>query len=497
MPDAQPHVQPEPRPETLDPKACYAALLSRDARFDGHFFAGVSSTGIYCRPTCRAKVPKPENCTYFRTAAEAEAAGYRPCLQCRPETAPGLSPADAMTSLAQRTARAIEDDPADIGSLEELAGRLGYTSRHVRRAFEQEFHVSPQQYLRTCRLLLAKNLLTETDLPVAEVARACGFGSVRRFNDAFVGHYRLAPTSLRRRATTGGVVSAGAAGAAVGTIRVTLGYRPPYAWGRILDFLAARAIPGVEKVDLPEGVPDDDAVGKKAGRFDAAPDHPGSYARAVRLPAHVGTLAEGWIRVTHHPCRDALVLEAADTLAPVLPQVIARVKDLFDLRCDPDAIARGLASMADLDLRLPIAGLRVPGCFEPFEMAVRAVLGQQVSVRAATTLAGRVACELGTPVETPLEGVVRCFRGRVTLLPSVIASATRSGSWASRVRGSARLPRSRRGLRVGRLRLATARIRKRRWRPSWPCPASGPGQPTTWPCACCAGPTPSQPATSA
>ena len=403
----------------LAPQACYAALVTRDARFDGRFFVGVSSTRIYCRPTCHSKVPKPENCTFFRTAAEAEAAGYRPCLQCRPETAPGLSPTDAVASLALRAARAIEDDPAGIGSLEELSDRLGYTSRHVRRAFEQEYHVTPQQYLQTCRLLLAKNLLTDTTVPVAEVARACGFGSVRRFNDAFAAQYRMPPTALRKQAGKGKAGAAATAGDA-GAIRVTLGYRPPYAWDRFLAFLGPRAIPGGEAVELParedgrvrgvgSGGKGVGGSGSSDGSREDGSGKGGSYARAVRMPTHGGGTAVGWIRVTHHPRRDALVLEASDTLAPVLPQVICRGKDLFDLRCQPEAIERHLAGMAELDVRLPIAGLRVLGCFEPFEMAVRAILGQQISVKAATTLAGRLASELGTPVETPIEGVGRVF----------------------------------------------------------------------------------------
>jgi AraC family transcriptional regulator of adaptative response / DNA-3-methyladenine glycosylase II len=375
----------------LDPDACYAAISTRDARFDGRFFVGVSSTGIYCRPTCHSKLPKRENCTFFRTAAEAEAAGYRPCLQCRPETAPGYSPADAMTSLAQRTARAIEDDYASITSLEDLSTRLGYTSRHVRRAFEQEFHVSPRQYLETCRLLLAKNLLTETTLPVSEVALACGFKSVRRFNDAFVERYRMPPTKLRKNACC---KRNGSNKAQVdATIRVTLGYRPPYAWDRILAFLAPRAIPGVEVVKPP-----------------TAPDaRDGLYARTARLLARDGSPVTGWVRVTHHPRRDALVLEASDSLALVLPQVITRIKDLFDLRCEPVAIAQHLSGMSAVSPQLPIVGLRVPGCFDPFEMATRAVLGQQISVKAATTLAGRLATNFGTPLQTPIEGLTCTF----------------------------------------------------------------------------------------
>lgn len=387
----------------LDPVACYAAMKTHDTRFDGQFFVGVSSTHIYCRPVCHAKLPKFENCTFFRTAAEAESAGYRPCLQCRPETAPGRSTTDAVASLAQRAARAIEDECATIGNLDDLAGRLGYTDRHLRRAFESEYQVTPQQYLQTCRLLLAKNLLTETSLPVSEVATACGFNSVRRFNDAFKQQYRMPPTHLRQKSGLG--ANAG------GQIVVTLGYRPPYAWKELLQFLELRAIPGVERVVLPEGARSKVAKADKTstGSTKESDDLSGSYARVVRLPKREGGFAEGWISVERHPRRDALVLRATDSLAPVLPQVIMNVKNLFDLRCQPEAVVEGLSSLSEIDKRLPIRGLRVPGCFEPFEMSVRAVLGQQITVKAASTMAGRIATTLGHPVETGEDGLACAF----------------------------------------------------------------------------------------
>lgn len=382
--DAGLGTQSDGAPEPLDARACYEALKTHDPRFDGVFFVGVSSTKIYCRPICHARLPKFENCTFFRTAAEAESAGYRPCLQCRPEAAPGLSTSDAVASLAGRAARMIESECATIGNLDDVAGRLGYTSRHLRRAFESAYQVTPHQYLQTCRLLLAKNLLTETTVPVSEVALACGFKSVRRFDDAFKQQYRLQPSDLRKRARDAHDESAS-------SIVVQLGYRPPYAWREQLEFLRMRAIPGVESVQVPMGERD------------------GAYVRAVRLPKHDGAYAEGAIRVTRHPKKDALILQAQDSLAPVLPLVIARVKDLFDLRCDVDAVFEHLASMASIDARLPIKGLRVPGCFDPFEMAVRAVLGQQITVKAASTLAGRIARELGHPVASAFAEVICVF----------------------------------------------------------------------------------------
>ncbi|MDL2238565.1 helix-turn-helix domain-containing protein, partial [Christensenellaceae bacterium OttesenSCG-928-K19] len=284
----------------------YAAFKAKDSRFDGRFFIGVSSTGIYCRPVCRAKMPKAENCTYYSTAAEAEQAGYRPCLLCRPELAPGMSVTDATTTLARRAARLMEESCAAGERLEEVAGRLGCTSRHLRRAFKAEYNVSPVQYLQTCRLLLAKNLLTDTGLSVLDVAMAAGFGSLRRFNELFKKQYRLPPTALRKLADREGVRG--------GDITILLGYRPPYQWRHMLDFLAQRAIFGVEAVS-----------GDK-------------YMRTVRLEAEGQGQVFGWIKVGNRPEKSALAVTVSASLLPVLPQVLARVRSLFDLYCDPQAV---------------------------------------------------------------------------------------------------------------------------------------------------------------
>lgn len=217
-------------------RACYSIFKAKDSRFDGRFFVGVSSTGVYCRPVCRAKLPKPENCTYYESAAAAEHAGFRPCLLCRPELAPGSAPVDATVSLGRRAARMIEESCGNEQGVVELAGRLGYTDRHLRRVFMAEYNVSPIQYLQTCRLLLAKNLLTDTDLSILDVALAAGFGSLRRFNDLFKKQYRLVPTVLRRQAKGNAKQGAGVA--------LALGYRPPYEWEKILAFLSFPPSPG-------------------------------------------------------------------------------------------------------------------------------------------------------------------------------------------------------------------------------------------------------------
>lgn len=355
----------------------YAAFKAKDSRFDGRFFVGVSSTGIYCRPVCRAKLPKAENCTYYATAAEAEGAGYRPCLLCRPELAPGTSITDASTALARRAARLLEENCGNGHSLEEIAERLGCTDRHLRRVFTAEFHVSPVQYLQTCRLLLAKNLLTDTNLTVLETAMAAGFGSLRRFNDLFKKRYRLSPTVLRKQRVGAGECGSG--------ITLALGYRPPYQWQQILDFLGQRAIPGVEMV------------------------RDGEYLRTVRAVTAGQKHIYGWVRVGHKPDQNALVVTADAALLPVLPQVLARVRHLFDLYSEPETIYESLAPMNEIRPGLCVPGTRVPGCFDAFEMSVRAVLGQQITVKAAGTLAARMVAAYGTPVETGIEGLTCVF----------------------------------------------------------------------------------------
>ncbi|MCI9156988.1 MAG: helix-turn-helix domain-containing protein [Lawsonibacter sp.] len=357
--------------------ALYTAFKAKDTRFDGRFFVGISSTGVYCRPVCWARQAKRSSCTFFSSAAEAEQAGYRPCLLCRPELAPGNSLVDATSALARKAARLLDENCGNGQSLEQLAARLGCTDRHLRRVFLDEYHVTPVQYLQTCRLLLAKNLLTDTDLSVLEVAMAAGFGSLRRMNDLFQKQYKLSPTALRKRASEGKKHT--------GSITVTLGYRPPYRWEEMLEFLAGRAIQGVEKVEK------------------------GRYYRAVRLPDRTGKPCAGWVQVSRHPKKDGLNVTMSDTLIPVLSQILSRIRRLFDLYCDPDAVYAVLQVMDELQPGLCVKGRRVPGCFEPFETAVRAILGQQITVKAASTLARRMAAKLGTPVETGIDGLTCTF----------------------------------------------------------------------------------------
>ena len=355
---------------TLDSHTCYRALKARDARFDGRFFVAVSSTRIYCRPVCTVKPPKRENCRFYPSAAAAETDGYRPCLRCRPELAPGNASVDAISRLAQAAASLMEDRTLDEAGLDSVAAQLGITDRHLRRAFGAEFGVSPVQFAQTQRLLLAKRLLTDTVLPLTEVAYASGFGSVRRFNALFKQRYRLQPGQLRRHAT---------ASAAADVLKFELSFRPPYDWPAVSAFLGARTIAGVESV---EG---------------------NCYRRTARIAAG-GKEHRGWIEVALSQKKPALRVTVSASLAKALPPVLSRVKALMDLGCHPAEVAHALGAMAK---RHP--GLRVPGAFDGFEVAVRAILGQQVSVAAARTVAGRFAAAFGDPIETPFASLTTVF----------------------------------------------------------------------------------------
>ncbi|MBX3657422.1 MAG: helix-turn-helix domain-containing protein [Ramlibacter sp.] len=382
-----------PSPTTaLQPDACYLALKARDARFDGRFFTGVTSTGIYCRPVCSVRAPKRENCRFFSHAAQAEQAGFRPCLRCRPELAPGQlhwSIQDASTILAHQAARLL-DEPEVWGgeapSVERLAARLGVSDRHVRRIFEAHFGVSPLQYLQTRRLLTAKQLLADTDLPITQVALISGYASVRRFNAAFVAHYHLNPTQLRREGA-----GRSPAGAGQG-IRVRLGLRPPYNTAALLAFLRKRAINTIEFV-APEG-------------------HAARTGRTFRVEIG-GQAHTGWLVAEFDEARSQVLLQISESLRAVLPLVIRRARAAFDLDADPLAINAVLhADFPDGD------GLRVPGTLDGYELAVRAVLGQQITVAAARTLAQRLLDRFGEPIDTPFPELTRLFPA-----PAVLARA--------------------------------------------------------------------------
>jgi AraC family transcriptional regulator, regulatory protein of adaptative response / DNA-3-methyladenine glycosylase II len=360
----------------LDPDRCYRALRARDVRFDGRFFVGVTSTGIYCRPICPSRPPKRENCTFHLSAAAAEAAGFRPCLRCRPELAPGHASIDAGARLAQQAASLIEDGVVNGGSIDAIAARLGISDRHLRRVFQSEFGVAPIAYAQTHRLLLAKRLLTDTRLSVTDVALASGFQSLRRFNALFRERYRLKPTDLRRTVAARDISD---------RFTFELAFRPPLDWRALIDFFAARTIAGV-----------DDVSGD-------------AYRRTLRISVR-GAEHMGWIEVRPVACKHTVQVAVAASFANVLPAVLARTKRVFDLACDPGQVQ---AALGDLAAANP--GLRLPGAFDAFELAVRAVLGQQITVRAARTLAGRFAERFGTPIDTPFDGLTRLFPAPATV----------------------------------------------------------------------------------
>jgi AraC family transcriptional regulator of adaptative response / DNA-3-methyladenine glycosylase II len=350
----------------LDRAALDRARISRDARFDGRFYIAVLSTRIYCRSICPAPSPKTVNIRYYPTAAAAAEAGFRPCLRCRPEAAPGTPAWLGTSAVVRRALHLIDDGALDEASVEDLAERVGLGARHLHRLFVQHVGASPLAVAQTRRLHFAKRLLDETRLPITEIAFASGFGSLRRFNDAFLATYKRAPRDLRRQEQ--------ARAGASETVTLRLAYRPPYDWASVLDFLAARAVPGVERASARE------------------------YARTVALES--GAAA---ITVRALDDSDALALEVREAPSSALFQLSSRARRMFDLAADPGRIAtalRGDALLGPLVKRRP--GLRIPGAWDPFECAVRAVLGQQVSVIAARTLAARLVERCGTKLAAPL-----------------------------------------------------------------------------------------------
>jgi AraC family transcriptional regulator of adaptative response / DNA-3-methyladenine glycosylase II len=349
--------------ELLDEEACYRALETKDPRFDGRLFVGITSTGIYCRPVCPARTAKREHCRFFPSAAAAQEAGFRPCLRCRPETAPDLASWRGSSNTVSRALALIADGALDTpeASVDQLAGRLGLGGRQLRRLFQQHLGASPVAVAQTRRILFAKQLLQETRLRMADVALASGFGSIRRFNETFHDLFHRPPSALRRTADR----FARSRPAAGVTLRVR--YKPPYDWDALLAYLKARAIPGVEEVT--------DAT----------------YRRTFAAGAGFGT-----VEVAHEPGRRNLVVTVRISSVHSLPVIVARVRRVFDTGADIETIGAHLARdpfLAPLVARRP--GLRAPGGWDGFELAVRAVLGQQVTVEAGRQLAARLVAACG------------------------------------------------------------------------------------------------------
>ncbi len=340
----------------------HAAVEARDARFDGRFFTGVKTTGIYCRCICPARTPKPENRRFFPSAAAAEKAGFRPCLLCRPERAPGLSPIEAGARLAARALARIEAGALEDQGLEALAADLGVTGRHLRRVIGEAYGASPIDIAQTSRLLAAKRLLRESDLPITEIAYAAGFRSLRRFNAVLKERYGLTPQRLRGRRAAG----------ASATLTLDLTSRGAFDFAPTLAFLNRRALIGLETVSG------------------------STYARTIEIGG-----ARGWMQAAPH--EGGVRLSVSDTLVPVLRPLVAAVRGAFDLDADMHAIDAHLPST------LGGAGMRIPGGLDAFEIAVRAILGQQVSLTHALTLAQRLLDRYGAPLDDAPEGLMRLF----------------------------------------------------------------------------------------
>jgi AraC family transcriptional regulator, regulatory protein of adaptative response / DNA-3-methyladenine glycosylase II len=373
----------------FEPTVLERARLSRDPRFDGKFFIAVTSTGIYCRPICPASPsPRRSNVRYFASAAAAAEAGFRPCLRCRPEAAPGTPAWLGTSAVVRRALRLIHEGALDEIPVGEFASRVGVGARHLDRLFLQHVGASPLAVAQTRRLHFAKRLIDESDLPMTQIALAAGFGSLRRFNDAFQKAYQRAPRELRRDRREPPARNAG------DEVSLALAYRPPYDWSHLRDFLSRRATPGVERVDEQ------------------------GYGRVIRTDAGPAV-----IEVRPLPGRDALQLRVRGAPPAALFQIATAARRVFDLSADPALLAASLgadALLRPLVRRRP--GVRIPGTWDAFECAVRAVLGQQVTVAAARTLAGRLVQRAGEPVATAVAGLDRLFP-----TPQALAAANLDG----------------------------------------------------------------------
>src|SRR6202041_2524079 len=360
--------------ELPDREVCYRALQSRDARFDGLLFVGVTSTGIYCRPVCPARTAKFENCKFYGSAAAAQDAGFRPCLRCRPETAPDLASWRGTSNTVSRALALIAEGALDgeRHSGEKLAERLGLGERQLRRLFLQHLGASPISVAQTRRVLFAKQLIHETQMPMTDIALAAGFGCIRRFNQEFRNLFDRPPTGLRRKTSR----------IPIGTeakVTLRLRYRPPYDWDSMLSFLEARAIPGVEVVEN------------------------GSYWRTVEKDGSLGS-----VEVACLSARQSLGITIRFPNVKSLPAIVSRVRRVFDLGADIETIDAHLSRdplLASLVAQRP--GLRAPGGWDGFELAVRAILGQQITVVAARRLAGQLVVLHGKTISASRSGHLR------------------------------------------------------------------------------------------
>jgi len=354
----------------LDPEACYRAVKTRDSRFDGRLFVGVHSTGIYCRPICPARTPKFENLSFFTNAAAAQEAGFRPCLRCRPECSPEIGAWRGTSNTVSRALALIGDGFLDgDADVDALAARLGVGERQLRRLFQKHLGASPIMVAQTRRVHLAKQLIHDTSMTMVDVALASGFGSVRRFNDTFRTLYKRPPSELRRKSVRDPEIT------------ITLSYAPPYDWAAMMEFFGARAIDGVEVVTAER------------------------YLRAIEIDG-----VQGAVSVAPVAGKNALAATIAFPNVKALPTIVSRLRRMFDVGADVRAITAHLKKDARLAHAIKARpGLRVPGAWDPFELAMRAVLGQQITVGAARKLAGKLTALCGTPLSLAVPGLTHTF----------------------------------------------------------------------------------------
>lgn len=355
----------------MDHEACYRVLLARDSRFDGRLFVGVKTTGIYCRPICPARTPKSANVNFYPSAAAAQEAGFRPCLRCRPELSPDLAARNDSSSTVSRALRLIANGALDDADVETLANRLGVGARQLRRLFARHLGASPNAVSQTRRIHLAKQLIHDSRMSMTEVALASGFGSVRRFNEAFKDLFGRPPASLRRQRRAADTTAHGR-----DAINVRLAYSPPYDWNEMLSFLSTRAVAGVEYV-AGDAYTRTIAIGGEQGLVSVRPSAAGELTARIHFPR-----------------------------LSALPSIIDRLRRLFDLAADPAAINAHLArdrTLAPLIAARP--GLRIAGAWDGFELAVRAILGQQAGIASAARLSGRLVSQFGQPLTAELAAI--------------------------------------------------------------------------------------------
>lgn len=348
----------------LDHEVCYRAIQTKDVRFDGQLFVAVRTTGIYCRPVCPAQTPKSENCTFYSSAAAAQSAGYRPCLRCRPELSPHLLAQIGTETTVRRALRLIAEGALDEGSVEDLARRLGVGDRHLRQLFNKHLGTSPTAVAQTRRVLFAKQLLDETSLSITDIAMAAGFSSIRRFNDVMQKIYQRSPSQLRRLATRPETTIQS-------ELTLKLPFSPPYPWQMVVQWFSTRITPGLESIS------------------------PAYYRRTINLDGYQGT-------VTIRPAegQNYLLANICFPKIAALAQIVEKLRRMFDLNANVTEVASHLQRDCILSpLVTALPGLRVLGAWNSFEFSVRAILGQQISVAAATTLAGRLVATYGEPLQ--------------------------------------------------------------------------------------------------